>query len=449
MTRAVSLVIAAAAIAVAGWSGHAAQAPPAVILVTLDGARVQEMFGGLDVAVLKSTLGTEASVEANPTFQRFWASTPEARRSRLLPFFWDTLMRDAGSIAGNRALGSDVHVTNQLWFSYPGYSELLVGAAHDDVIKSNDATQNPYPTVLEFLRRKLGTSPNGVGLFSTWNVFRAIGESRPGTIAINAGYERYDHPDPAIRALGDRQFETQTPWNSVRHDLYTFQFAMAHLATYRPRVLYLALGETDDWAHDGRYDRVLEAYSRSDRYLEGAVGLGAGTAGLPGPDEPAHHHRPRTRSNGQRLASASRLVSRSRRYLDGVRVPGAPGSRGVARSRPDHGQSGRRDADRVDGLRLARVQSRRRSARRRALKQAGNSACIAATRARQSRYPAMPAFRDAVLARPHGTTRPMMRSLISCAAAIVLLSASVATTSPQKTRTIFVSAIANKLRSRT
>ena len=35
----------------------------------------------------------------------------------------------------------------------------------------------------------------------------------------------------------------------------------------RPRVLYLALGETDDWAHDGRYDRVLEAYARSDAYL--------------------------------------------------------------------------------------------------------------------------------------------------------------------------------------
>ena len=33
-------------------------------------------------------------------------------------------------------------------------------------------------------------------------------------------------------------------------------------------MLYLALGETDDWAHDGRYDRVLEAYTRTDRYLK-------------------------------------------------------------------------------------------------------------------------------------------------------------------------------------
>ena len=53
----------------------------------------------------------------------------------------------------------------------------------------------------------------------------------------------------------------------MRYDSFTFRVAMAHLASSRPRVLYLALGETDDWAHDGRYDRVLEAYARTDGYL--------------------------------------------------------------------------------------------------------------------------------------------------------------------------------------
>jgi hypothetical protein len=33
-------------------------------------------------------------------------------------------------------------------------------------------------------------------------------------------------------------------------------------------VLYPGLGETDDWAHDGRYDRVLEAFARRDEYLK-------------------------------------------------------------------------------------------------------------------------------------------------------------------------------------
>ena len=61
--------------------------------------------------------------------------------------------------------------------------------------------------------------------------------------------------------------ETPTPWNSVRHDVYTVRFAMDHLRRARPRVVYLALGETDDWAHDGRYDRVLETYARTDAFL--------------------------------------------------------------------------------------------------------------------------------------------------------------------------------------
>jgi len=43
---------------------------------------------------------------------------------------------------------------------------------------------------------------------------------------------------------------------------------MDRLARHRPRVLYPGLGETDDWAHDRRYDRVLEAHARSDEYLK-------------------------------------------------------------------------------------------------------------------------------------------------------------------------------------
>ena len=43
---------------------------------------------------------------------------------------------------------------------------------------------------------------------------------------------------------------------------------MKHLAAARPRVLYLALGETDDWAHDGRYEQVLGAYARTDAYFK-------------------------------------------------------------------------------------------------------------------------------------------------------------------------------------
>jgi hypothetical protein len=238
-----------------------------VILITLDGARVDEIFGGLDVDVLRSTLDEKQRVEDSVIYKELWADDPVRRREKLMPFFWRTLMREHGSIAGNAALGSRVRLTNQHWFSYPGYSEMLVGQAHDDVIKSNDAVQNPFPTVLEFFRARLQLPAERVAAFASWNVFNAIAESKQGTISINAGFEPYDHPDPHVRSLSALQFSTPTPWDSVRHDAYTARFAMAHLDAYKPQVLYLALGETDDWAHDGRYDRVLEAYMRTDRVL--------------------------------------------------------------------------------------------------------------------------------------------------------------------------------------
>ena len=48
------------------------------------------------------------TVETQPVYRRFWAPTAEARREKLMPFFWGTLMREHGSIAGNRALKSVV-----------------------------------------------------------------------------------------------------------------------------------------------------------------------------------------------------------------------------------------------------------------------------------------------------------------------------------------------------
>jgi hypothetical protein len=237
-----------------------------VILITLDGARTQEVFGGLDLEVLKAVT-KNGPVEESALYGRYWAPSPEERRRKLLPFLWGTLLVEHGSIAGNRALGSTVELANRHRFSYPGYAEILTGVARDDVIKSNDQVQSPYPTVLEVLKRQLGLAKPQVATFASWETFRWIVEHEPGAIVSNAGFQAYEHPDPAVRRLSELQFETPTPWDSVRHDIYTFRFALAHLETHRPRLLYLALGETDDWAHDGRYDRTLEALERTDRYL--------------------------------------------------------------------------------------------------------------------------------------------------------------------------------------
>ena len=269
MIKRVSLLL--IAVVLCGGAPVARQTPAArdnLILITLDGVRAAEIFGGLDVEILRSTLAKDAKLEEAPAYKRFFAATAQERREKLMPFFWRELMARHGSIAGNLALNSPVRLTNTHWFSYPGYSEILTGEAHDDVIKSNDAVQNPYRTVLEELKERLSLPKTAVATFGSWEVFNEISEHTPGSITINAGYERLETSDPAAIELSRMQSQTPTAWDSARYDAYTFYLAMSHLRTARPRVLYLAFDETDDWAHDRRYDRVLDALSRTDSYLK-------------------------------------------------------------------------------------------------------------------------------------------------------------------------------------
>lgn len=255
------------------WIAAAAAAPEAqrppddrIVLVTIDGARTEEVFGGIDLAVLQSTRRDSQRNEDSPAYQRYWAATREERRRKLMPFFWN-LVATEGSIAGDTETGSSVRVANTHRFSYPGYAEILLGEAHDAEIKSNDPIRNPFPTVLEAIKDRLTLSPSQVATFASWSVFNHIVEHEEGSTLVNAGVEALDASDTEVGLLNALQAEAVTPWDGTRSDAFTFRLAMKHLAIARPRVLYIAFDETDDWAHDGRYERVLDAFARTDGYL--------------------------------------------------------------------------------------------------------------------------------------------------------------------------------------
>ncbi len=239
-----------------------------VVLMTLDGVRWQDVFTGMDESLLKAGAPADTDVKTLPAYKQFSGATPAERRERLMPFLWRTLLIDHGFIAGDRTAGSLVTVTNRHRFSYPGYSEILTGQAHDDVIKSNDAIRNPFPSVFQFVRRKLQLSPAQVATFASWGVFRAIVESDEGATTVNAGVQAYASPGPEMAVLSALQRETLSGWDDVRHDAYTFRFAMDYLRRAHPRLLYIAFDETDDYAHDGKYSLVLSALHRTDGYLK-------------------------------------------------------------------------------------------------------------------------------------------------------------------------------------
>lgn len=234
-----------------------------VVLVTADGLRWQELFRGIDPMLMNENAAGMKDGEA--LRRQLSKGSPAANRAALLPFLWSEFAAK-GVILGNLDRKSSVQVSNRFRVSYPGYSEILTGRAQDEAIRGNDKIQNPTPTVLEHVRTKLGLAQSKVALFGSWDVFRFIGESKPGSIFINAGYEDASG-SPRMEELSRLQHAAPTPWDSVRHDYVTLGMALDYMRRERPRLIHIALGEPDDWAHDRRYDRVLTSI----RYLDTAL----------------------------------------------------------------------------------------------------------------------------------------------------------------------------------
>jgi hypothetical protein len=67
--------------------------------------------------------------------------------------------------------------------------------------------------------------------------------------------------------LNHLKAETPHIWEDEAFDSIPFYTSLEYLKARQPRVLYLSLGETDDWAHAGNYTEYLNAAHRVDDYL--------------------------------------------------------------------------------------------------------------------------------------------------------------------------------------
>lgn len=234
-----------------------------VVLVMTDGLRWQEVFRGADPELMNRENGAVPDVDALK--KRFWRDTPEARREALLPFLWSTLGRH-GQLWGNRDRGSFAAVTNGKNFSYPGYNETLTGFG-DPRIDSNAKRNNPNVTVFEWLHARRPYRGR-VAAFAAWDVFPWIFNRDRAGFPVNAGFEPLEGTgSPTIELLNRLKKETPSPWSGEPYDSLTFRTAMEYLKLRKPRVLFLSLGETDEWSHAGRYAEYLDSAHRADASL--------------------------------------------------------------------------------------------------------------------------------------------------------------------------------------
>ena len=255
-------------LALLAWAPLHAQTPlhtRNVVLIVSDGLRWQEIFTGADPTLLNEAHGGIWAKEQDLR-REFWRDDPVARRRALFPFLWGTVAV-RGQIFGNQALGSVARVTNGLAFSYPGYNEMLTG--HPDArINSNEFGPNPNVSVLEWLNT-LPDLKGQVSVFATWATFKDILNVPRSHLPLQVGWDLPYHGELSERqALLNRLYETTTRLDD--EDLYDAFLQVPLLDSFaqqQPRVLFIGYGETDNWAHAGRYDLVLHSAHHFDRFV--------------------------------------------------------------------------------------------------------------------------------------------------------------------------------------
>lgn len=236
-------------------------APPKtenVILMMTDGLRWQEVFAGAQDNRL-------ADLKTPEVKARFASGDYRQRRAALMPFLWGGIAQK-GQIYGNPFRKSFCRVINRLNFSYPGYNETLTGVA-DPRIASNDKNLNPNVTVFEWLHNK-PEFKGKVAAFGAWDRFTYIFNAKRAGFPVVDGLNTLDTLNtPAIRALNRMRTKLPSPWEGETFDAVTFYTALEYLKQIKPRLLFISLGETDEWGHANKYEEYLEAANRYDSFV--------------------------------------------------------------------------------------------------------------------------------------------------------------------------------------
>jgi len=247
-------------------SGFAQQKTENIIIITTDGFRWQEIFGGMDSSIAVNSDYNQG--DSDYILKKYWANNIEERRIKLLPFLWSTIA-SKGQIYGNRNFANDVNNSNPYWFSYPGYSEIFCGYV-DTLINTNNYKNNPNTTLLQFINRQ-PKFKNQVAAFGAWSAFDRILNKPNCGFPVTSAFDKTGGKNPTSkeRLMNDMLEDSYQPWDDECLDVFTQYEAMQYLKTSKPKVLYIAYGETDDWAHAGHYRDYLEAAHHFDKWLKG------------------------------------------------------------------------------------------------------------------------------------------------------------------------------------
>lgn len=240
-----------------------ASASENLFIIITDGFRWQEIFNGADSVLINNETFTP---DTSTLKSMFWADTKEERRKRLMPFLWNVIA-SKGQLIGNRNLNNKMNTANIYSVSYPGYNEIFTGTT-DIRISGNSKKNNQNINVFEYLENK-EEFESKIAVFSSWNVFPYILNRKRNGIMMNCGYEHLANATDSssiclINAVQEKGIINKT---TTRYDMLTYTTTKEYLKTNRPRVVVIGFGETDDFAHQKRYDLYLQQANQVDRMI--------------------------------------------------------------------------------------------------------------------------------------------------------------------------------------
>jgi hypothetical protein len=212
---------------------------PAVVLVVLDGVRWQDVF-----------------VPEN---------TPVLHR----------MISERGAAIGASGHGPTMSASGPAFVSLPGYSEIFTGRrAHG--CADNDCGRARTRTVFDEVARVEG-SPGAVGVFSSWERIERAASPGQGAFVLSAGRSVRWHEDELLEDPGvaatlqeGAKADAFPGYGDFRPDLLTGAVALRYLEQRRPRLLYMGLGEPDEYAHRGDFPGYLASLRAADAIV-GAV----------------------------------------------------------------------------------------------------------------------------------------------------------------------------------
>lgn len=213
-----------------------------VVLVTIDGARWQDVFEGSDP-------------------QRSAHVPPEELMPRV-----HAMLKNRGVAFGADKDGCGiVHTAGGANVSLPGYQEIFTGRPSSCL--DNGCAGVTDSVMDEAWRSKVA----GVASIGSWSVLdRAVSNGSTGVFVAEGPEWPADAPSsPKLDELA-RAGERSDPYPGVddyRPDVYTAAIALEYYREFKPAFFHVGLGDADEWGHRDDYGAYLMALRQSDALI--------------------------------------------------------------------------------------------------------------------------------------------------------------------------------------